>query len=247
MCCFSGPVTAVYQTKIFARLTGGGQQAIVYSMALDAPADLAMILPLPVKAGSGDDALTFVNLEDYPDFFAHMALVFPQPKAFAAAAAPVSRSAKSILPVQIIGSFEASFVPTAADFSRLDKRFRLPDGTWDQLPGYAGFGFAVFKLKRGSQKVHPMAFTFPTSKPDSIFFPTLHIHDGEVHKEAEFDHVLYCQASDYHFPNWTESEKVPSQTMTMAKTAGLVAPNEHVHRRIISGNKANTDVLVAMS
>ncbi len=58
-----------------------------------------------------------------------------------------------------MGSFEASFVPTRRDFSRLDQRFRLPDDVWQALLGYDDWGFAVFKLGPMSRLtgVHPMA------------------------------------------------------------------------------------------
>lgn len=52
----------------------------------------------------------------------------------------------------------------------------------------------VFKLAKGKdQEVHPMAFRFPTRMPETLFFPTVHVHDGEYHETAAFDHTLYCQ------------------------------------------------------
>jgi hypothetical protein len=36
--------------------------------------------------------------------------------------------------VREVGSFEASYVPKIADFSRLDERFRLPVAVWKKLP-----------------------------------------------------------------------------------------------------------------
>jgi len=100
----------------------------------------------------------------------------------------------SILEVHKVGCLEASFVPCRSEFSRLDKRFRLPDQVWDDLPLYQDYGFVVFKLAKGkNQEVHPMAFRFPTRIPETLFFPTIHVHDGEYHETAEFDHTLYCQ------------------------------------------------------
>ena len=61
MCCFSGPVTFVRGTRIFARITEPGRQAIVYQMEFGAKQDLAMILPLPVAAGSDEKALKFID------------------------------------------------------------------------------------------------------------------------------------------------------------------------------------------
>lgn len=41
-------VRAVTSTRIFARLLGDGRQALVYQMHLDADADVAMVLPVPI-------------------------------------------------------------------------------------------------------------------------------------------------------------------------------------------------------
>ena len=57
MCCFSGKITLVRATKIFARPLAGNRQALVYSMHLETPHDVAMILPVPVAAGTGEDAV----------------------------------------------------------------------------------------------------------------------------------------------------------------------------------------------
>ncbi|HZV35537.1 MAG TPA: hypothetical protein VFB72_13270, partial [Verrucomicrobiae bacterium] len=123
-----------------------------------------MVLPLPVKPGTGEDGVHFISLKDYPDFFDDLENGFPPPPSEratdSALAAPPAQAAP--LPVVQVGDFEASFVPTEKDFSRLDPRFRLPKDAWKKLPGYHDYGFAVFKLKpRGLQKVHPMAFSFP--------------------------------------------------------------------------------------
>ena len=83
-------------------------------------------------------------------------------------------------------------MPTLADFDRLDPKFTLPQEVWAKIPEYENFGFAVFQLAAGQLRPHPMAFEFQTDK-DELFFPTIHIHDGEVHQSEHFDHVLYMQ------------------------------------------------------
>ena len=65
----------------------------------------------------------------------------------------VPTASASKLEVVRVGNFEASFVPTQKDFSRLDERFRLPKAAWKLLPAYESYGFAVFKLKPGAMKV----------------------------------------------------------------------------------------------
>ena len=129
MCCFSRPIETVYDTKIFARGLAGAPQQLVYSMGLRTPYDVAMILPIPVKRGSGENAVRFISLKKYPDFFGDLEKGFPRPRG-QQRLAESDRSATDSkqLDVVKVGNFEASFVPTVKDFSRLDERFRSTPG-----------------------------------------------------------------------------------------------------------------------
>ncbi len=246
MCCFSGPVKKVSATNIFARMGDDGRQFIVYSMTVDMAKPLAMVLPLPVKKGAGENAVRFISLEKYPNFFGDLDAGFPKPQAEFLAPMPAAAAmpAKHVLEVVQVGDFEASFVPTVKDFNRLDARFQLPAELFVKLPDYRHFGFAVFKLKPGAQTVHPMAFEFPTAQPDRLFFPTVHIHDGKVHARATFDHVLYCQPSDalsLKLAEWEESEKLASRFVKVKKSQGIVAADEHCYKHELHGMLANKD------
>ena len=145
-------------------------------------------------------------------------------------------------------SYEASFVPTVADFARLDERFRLPAGTWEKLPQYKNYGFAVFKLRKGNAAVHPMAFSFPRANAAQLYFPTVHIHDGQVHDMEEFDHVLYCQRppdEKFSLMEWEESSALPHHTMDVVKARGIVHPQHHLYRREYKGKRKNEDIVLA--
>lgn len=191
MCCFSRLVEEVKNTRIFARLGAKGNQVLIYQMALHAKEDLAMVLPIPVAKGTGEDGVTFFDLSKYATLFEDLNRLFPVPKSFADPfGGPPRAAGVSKLKVQSVGAYDASFVPSLADFSRLDERFQLPKDVWNQVPGYEALGFAVFKLKPVHGEVHPMAFAFPTATPGQLFFPTLHIHDGEVHDKEVFDHTF---------------------------------------------------------
>src|SRR4051794_23193775 len=158
MCCFSGKVQVVADTNIFARASKEGRQFLVYSMRFKAADDLAMILPIPTPKASAEDAVQFINLEKYPEFFDDLNAGFPRPKSDRGAPKESPPKPTLSLPVVEVGKFVPSFVPAIKDFARLDKQFRLPDGVWQKLPQYKEFGFAVFKLKKpekGEQKVHP--------------------------------------------------------------------------------------------
>lgn len=247
MCCFSREVESVTNTRIFARDSTSPLQFVVYEMQFAAMEDLAMILPIPVPKQTPENAVRFINLEKYPDFFKEMETGFPKPRAtLGSLGFGGSKSAAPALDVVEVGSFEASFVPTVADFARLDERFRLPDGTWDKLPQYKDFGFAVFKLKKESTSVHPMAFEFPRAKPQQLFFPTVHIHDGQVHPKADFDHILYAQFRQGHrfaLNAWKESPQPAGMFMNITKCEGLVDKTAHAYKQVIKGNRKNEDVI----
>lgn len=251
MCCFSRPVQRVARTRIFARPTFAGRQVVVYAMELTAAEPLAMILPVPVKPGAEPNEFKFINLEAYPEFFADLNRGFPVPPPPAALAeinSLPSRAAK--LEVVSVGAFEASWVPTLADFDRVDARFRIDAGIWRKLPGYERMGFAVFKLKPGRQEVHPMCFAYPRAEVSKLFFPTLHLHDGQMHEREDFDHELYAQGNGEQMPdvlNWEESRGWAGQFMKTERTAGILAKDAHVYRRRLVGSLPNEDTYVAMS
>lgn len=218
MCIFTTDIASVAETKIFAR-ADGTRQILVYEMTFRRGHEMAMILPLPIPAGSPDDAVKFINMHDSYDFFPDLnKLFYVAPKLFDQQdfGGLVLGMGTGTLPVQEVGLYKASFVPTLADFDRLDPRFRLPPDVWSSLPLYADYGFAVFTFyeplrpkdvdidaqrarvglppqRQPRITVHPMAFSFPRRDPSTLFFPTLHIHDRSVHKQADFDHVLYAQ------------------------------------------------------
>jgi hypothetical protein len=245
MCCFSRPVDLVANTNIFARASKDGRQFLVYAMTLSAKEDLSMILPLPTPKDAKEDAVKFVNLEKYADFFTDLLAGFPVPKSDSRGPKPGDNH--GTLKVVEVGSFEASFVPQVKDFSRLDERFRLPAEVWDKLPQYKDYGFTVFKLKKGASKVHPMAFEFPRAKPKQLFFPTVHIHDGKVHDKADFDHWLFCQKGDgdeTDLMKWEESPQPAGLFMKADKAQGLLLKDAHCYRMRMKGKLKNEDVVV---
>ena len=247
MCCFSGPVKSVSATNIFARMETGERQLLVYRMSLETDKAVAMVLPLPVAKGSTEKAVRFINLQKYPDFFDDLEKGFPvmlTNSMHGDGPMPASAGIHETLVVHHVGDFEASFVPGVKDFDRLDKQFRLPPTAFKKLPGYKDFGFAVFKLKPGAQNVHPMAFEFRTDLPARLFFPTVHIHDGEVHAEADFDHKLYCQPSDalqLKMADWEESPKLAGKFIDVKKAVGIVTADEHCYKHELRGLLPNRD------
>lgn len=238
MCMFSGAVQAVAGTSIFVRRASRTGQVLVYSMNYQADAELAMILPLP-SLGTGEEAVTFIDLSGYPSFFEDMEAVFLS-LSFGRSRAI---AAEPLLKVHAVGSFEASWVPTLADFSRLDPRFRLPTEIWEQLPQYADYGFAVFKLKAGEKKIHPMAFEFQTRESHRLFFPTVHVHEGVVESVAHFDHALYCQ-SESPEAGWRSSEMPAGHFLKIDQSKGLLLADQKIFKKSVLGPKKNEDLWI---
>lgn len=183
-----------------------------------------------------------VNLEGYASFFDDLGRAFEMDEQAARKSAGtvlLSRSARPRLIVHEVGAFEASFVPTPGDFDRLDPRFRLPTEVWARLPHYRDYGFAVFRLKKGAKKrIHPMAFRFKTRAPGRLFFPTVHVHDGEVHGEAEFDHTLYVQGAEGPEVGWVTRA---GDVVDAEKSRGLVDLEAPIARQTLKGRRKNDD------
>src|SRR6476619_3296876 len=107
MCCFSLPVRMVSSTNIFARPLEGDRQLLVYGMTVEISEDVAMILPIPVPAGSPEDAVKFVDLSAAPKFFEELEKRFPHPVGVAgpAFAAPSRMAPQAMLVVHDVGDF----------------------------------------------------------------------------------------------------------------------------------------------
>ena len=119
MCMFTAPVESVTETKIFARSLPEGRQIIVYRMALNTKQDVAMVLPIPVKAGSGEKAVQFVDLSGYSQLLRDLEGLFSD--SLGAAAADHFADAEPTLEVQDVGAFEATYVPALADFAQIGR------------------------------------------------------------------------------------------------------------------------------
>jgi hypothetical protein len=241
MCCFVGNVE-VFDTNLFARLTGRGSQFLVYQMRYQAAQPTAMILPLPVALPAREESIRWIDLKGYPEFFSKLTALFPerQPLSIGCSKAETTDEAKGAIAVHQVGDFVASFVPRLTDFARLDPRFTLPKGVWDKFPQCHDYGFAVFQLAQLGGQPHPIAFEFPTRWPDKLYFPTIHIHDGQVHSEEHFDHALYSQQMGSH---GTRSEGSTGSGVQLERTQGIVV-DEPLWRIQMRGLYDNKDVIL---
>ncbi len=268
MCIIAGPPNALESisgTAIFAGARARGRQVLAYRMDMAVAEPVAMVLPLPIPPDSPEDAVRFIDLSAYDRLFEDLERAFPQPVSGAVVLGiqPESRAQAKTLEVHTVGSFEASFVPSMADFSRLDPRFVLPATVWDALPEYADWGFAVFQFRdvrrsswldrlrgRAATKlhVHPMAFEFPVRDAGQLFFPTVHVHDGHVHPSADFDHTLYAQADALGegAQAWMRSDGALSSTVDVSRSAGMIESGQPGWRLRILGMAPNEDTVLGL-
>lgn len=263
MCMFSRPVISVNNTRIFARHSGkhsgNGTQFLAYQMEYESEQTNAMILPVPIKRPASETSLKFIDLSGYEKFFNDLDRGFPFHEGLNLGCGSKS-TVSAHLKVFKVGNYIASFVPTLSDFNRLAPEFNLPAETWEKVPFYQSFGFAVFQLAAGTLRPHPMAFEFSSDR-EALFFPTVHIHDGEVHADEAFDHILYLQhagidSEAYGYVNsdvedrstgLIRSKFIASEFCDVESAAGLVVGNLLVHRKILRGVLPNQDVEIAAS
>ena len=261
MCCFSRPVLSVFATNIFARLSGLGTQYLVYQMQFESEEPNAIILPIPVKNPAAESSIKFIDLSDYGEFFEEVARAFPHlSSGIGCASKSVDSRGMDSLAVHKVGNFVASFVPTVGDFERLDPQFSIPKQTWDKIPIYDDYGFVVFQLEELAGKPHPMAFEF-TTRDENVFFPTVHIHDGEVHSVEEFDHNLFLQHASFdsqvdayrgldirdQATKFIRSKDIADKYCYTEKSKGILNPDLLLHRQVLRGTLPNKDTIVKMS
>jgi hypothetical protein len=76
------------------------------------------------------------------------------------------------------------------------------------------------------------------------------VHDGKVHKRAEFDHELYCQvprSGVRALTTWRESELPARRFINASETKGVILGDRHVFKRSIRGIRANEDIVLAIA
>ncbi len=242
----------ITQTKIFARHTSNEHQLIVYSMAMQTNSAAVMILPIPIKAGSGEEAVRFIDMRSSPNknqdilsspakgFFSLLEEICqPECPDYSHSALNNNESffdtfsnnySEKTLKVHEVGDYKASYIPTKENFKQLDSQFQLKTEIWDKLPDYSDYGFIVFKLKTSldlkiQTEIPPMAFEFPTAYSERLFFPTIHLHSNNDQEDltlGNFDHLLYCQREDARAEFKYQRDLLKQQTPTSAQKGVII-------------------------
>ena len=133
-----------------------------------------MILPVPVLKGTGDEALTFVDLGGHDSFFDDLSGCFPRPRIAGGAAMarttrsrwacwPSTRSATTWPRTSPRSPTSTGSTP-ASDCPRRPGR-RCPTTTTSASP-CSNSGPA-----RRMQRVHPIAYRYPADRPERVVLP----------------------------------------------------------------------------
>jgi hypothetical protein len=239
MSVFSGDVSRVAKTRIFARPTDHATQVLVYQMEYAAENEVALILPLPTPPGSLADAVRFLDLADYPEFFQNLR------DGFAIARSAPTHDAKTAnpAPLQQVESLDTFFLPSRADMTQLNSPIRIDVAVWDRLPEYHDYGFAVFQLPPGDQTLPPLALEFPMRNPNLLYFPTLELHHGTLNQDAYFDYDLFCQAH----AGWMRSYDIAFAFMDIDRSKGVLTAHQRVERFTVLGMHPNSDIVINLA
>lgn len=222
----------VSSTRIFARMVASGVQALGVGMTLASKTDVALVIPLPVRAGGGDRAVRFMDLRHRPSMFEDLDELFER--------YPPPRSS-----VPTVGAAIATYLPTVGDFERLDPRFRVPPALIEAMPQYRDHGFAVFQFAAVSGVVLPMGLRFATRELDRLFFPTVHMHDGRWHTTVSFDHTLYYQHVAVRALGESNDGDRSGFVLPSHSYGRLLDVNTPVLRRQVRGALPNEDTWIA--
>lgn len=252
MCIFTEDINTVHDTRIFAR-QDGNKQSIVYDMYLDSNNDTAMVLPIPIPLINryDPDAVEFIDLSNCSNFFDDIEELFPKRVSASSITTDFMDGGDKIIEVKSIGAYEASYVPSAMDFKRLDPRFRLKDRFFKQASEYLNYSFVVFKLKPCKSKVHPIAFWFPKENDGKLFYPTKHMHNGVIKDNEYFSHILYGQASNVssnvEYASSSDSTFVLSLLSKISELSlGIVSRDETLFKKDVYGEHNNSDMWLSV-
>lgn len=201
MCIFTGPVRSVHKTRILVSPLPNNRQLIVYENHVEQNGKNAMVLPVPNGSGAGAGEINLIDLSKYQgNVWKDCESMFPQYTVYGASAVGVfggfgSQSSKAPpLPVQRVGGYSCTIVPTLEDFGRVSKDvFYLPPDIEAILREHypQGFSFVVC-LFQGNVAAHPIAYSSGRLANGQLFVPTRHAHGGgatHLHLGGEPVHV----------------------------------------------------------
>jgi len=111
---------------------------------------------------------------------------------------------------------------------------------------------ALFRL--AMHHAQPMAVEFLRRDGEPLFFPTVHVHNGNVPEFAEFDHDLFCQVSEPTSDmvrgftatgaSWLSTDRPAGDFMDSSRVGRLIDPSQVCWYVRLVGSLRNQDAHV---
>ncbi|HUS36026.1 MAG TPA: hypothetical protein VM680_11810 [Verrucomicrobiae bacterium] len=234
----------VSATNIFARADKENAQFLVYEMRVAATEPVAMVLPLPVDQSKGENGVRFIDLQGYPNLFESLYFTFSPPPKNAEYFMGMGGGGRS-LAVQKVGAYDASFVPTIADFLRLDERFRLPDETWKKLPAYKEWGLRCLSCGRPSSGTIRWRFRLIGRVMRRFFSDGSYSRrEGARERGLRSRFVLPAGGERAGVERLDGIARAAAQFVDVQKAKGIVDGERHCYKYSIKGRRSNRDIYV---
>jgi hypothetical protein len=250
---FSTPVRIAGTFNFFARAARAhtDHQFLACNFRYEAEAAFTLILPLPTPPDAAANAVRFINLSGYDDFFQDVRRGWPDLTRDTEKQSLTDRILEKVRDWLDLDTTqtEIAFFPDQQVLAEMRDRWPLSEAVWAALKPYTQFGLVGLKLEAGANRLPPIAFEFPRGTPTELFFPTAH---NLPHSAAlNLRHALYAQtphrsaawriatSPDDAHRRWLARDFVKTD-----RTLDLIDPDQPIVARRLSGPADNLDVRV---
>jgi hypothetical protein len=253
---FSTPVRVASTFNYFARASraGADHQFLACNFRYEAETAFTLILPLPTPLDAPANAVRFINLSGYDDFFQDVRRGLPALTRDTAKQSLTDRIVEKVRDWLDLDTtqIEFAFFPTQQVLADMSQQWPLAESVWAALQPYMNFGLVGLKLEAGSNRLPPIAVEFPRGTSTELFFPTAH----NLPRSAALNlkHVLYAQTPHRSLewristsPGDDHRQLLARDFVKVDRTLGLIDPDEPIVARRLSGPNDNFDVCVPES
>lgn len=244
---FSTPVRVASTFNFFAR-ANADHQFLACNFRYEADAPFTLFLPLPTPSDAPANAVRFINLSGYDEFFSDLRRGFPNltrdtgKQSFTDRLREKVRDWLDLDTTQI----EFAFFPNRTVLANMREHWPVSDAVWSDLEPYADCGLVGLKLEAGANRLPPIAFEFPRRNPDELTFPTA--HNLPPTAAAHLRHALYAQTAQRSLQwrisiNAEDERPIRARDFVKAdRTLGLIEPDQPIVSRRLVGPAENVDV-----
>lgn len=261
MCIFGDDVAIVKNTRIFVAPTKGGHQITVYQNTIQSFNKNAMILPIPINTSKKipHKSIQLLDLSTDNNLFDNLDKIFLKPPPYQDnnwGYDHDNEDSDDYHEVYKIGLYKMSIIPNINSIDRLNiKEFNIKASIFESLRGHylTGFAFLVcqFDGQSEKEKMHPIGYIHDSYMNDGkkvLFVPTLHIHDGEIHKMENFDHLIFSLKTDVGDEPFQNDKKINQILQKNTIDAYINDRDKKTIRRLkLEGELDNIDIMLSLN